>query len=540
MYSSPHKKSIRIITILLLLFICVHTITCFSQPFTKSTLPIVEINTAGQQIPYSGKIIATMEITFNISGDTTRITDVPNIWKGDVEIGVRGASSVTYPQKSYSFTTMNSTLDSNIVILDMPREHDWVLINNWNEKSFVRNTLAQKIFSEMGHYGVRLRHCEVVLNGTYTGIYLLGEKIKVDKGRVAISKLKEADTEGAKVSGGYIIKNDVYDGSNGWQSNHLPVGHINQPYFIYEYPNVEKITPQQNKYIQSFIDSLETALYSPIFTNGSIEYQKYISEQSFIDYFILNEFVRNVDGFKKSSYWHKDRWDKGGKLKAGPVWDFDWAWKNIYDCDQFSNTDGSGWSYKIVDCPTADVLSFGWYKRMLENGAFRDKINCRWQQLRSSILDMPRLFHYIDSVELSLDIPQQRHFNTFPVLGQNNGAPEVDYIPSTYHGEILKLKNWIETRINWLDRNMVGDCSTVTALDSPNTRNANEIFPMPSQGQFTIKSNGNPGKFTIYDQTGSIIENGQLTGERTEFEWKGSKGIYFIRIGKDTYKIVIY
>lgn len=106
----------------------------------------------------------------------------------------------------------------------MPSEHDWVLINKWNEKFFARNTLAQNVFTEMGNYGVRFRHSEVIVNGQYNGIYLLGENIKVDRGRVAISKLRADENSGAKVSEGYIIKNDIYDGSNGWQSTFSPVG----------------------------------------------------------------------------------------------------------------------------------------------------------------------------------------------------------------------------------------------------------------------------------------------------------------------------
>ncbi len=529
------KEMYRLAIAFLLWFYC---ISGLSQSLTSSSLPIVEINTEGQSIPNDGKIVATMEITFNGDGVITNLTDSPNIWMGPVEIGVRGASSQSYPQKSYNFTTLNASLDSNIVILDMPREHDWVLITNWNDKSFVRNTLAQKIFSEMGHYGVRLRHCEVVLNGVYNGIYLLGEKIKVDKERVAISKLTDQDNQGAQVSGGYIIKNDIYDGSNGWQSHFSPVGHTDRPYILYEYPSVSKITPQQNNYIKAFIDSLETALYSSSFGNPSTGFPKYISEDSFIDYFILNELVRNVDGFKKSSYWHKDRWDKGGKLKAGPVWDFDWAWKNIYDCNQFSNTDGSGWSYKIVDCP-ADVLSFGWYKRLLQSAIFSNKIHCRWEELRATVLDVSTLFNYIDSVALALDLPQQRHFQAFPVLGQNNGAPEVDAIPSTYQGEILKLKNWIQTRITWLDNNVVGQCSAVTSIEHPVTQPIVEVFPTPSQGRFTIHSNGSHEKFIIYDQTGRIIEMGQLSGDDTVVEWRGSTGLYMLRIGSKTYKIII-
>jgi hypothetical protein len=203
----------------------------FSQSFTESSLPIVEINTSGLTIPNDGKITATMEITFNGAGSVTHTTDIPNIWNGTVEIGLHGASSIRYPQKSYNFTTLLAGLEANIPILDMPAEHDWILINNWNEKSFIRNTLAHKIFSEMGHYGVRQRHCEVTLNGKYIGIYLLSEKIKPDKGRVNISKLTETENAGVAVSGGYIIKNDLYDGSNGWAvvPLNIPIFSMNIP-----------------------------------------------------------------------------------------------------------------------------------------------------------------------------------------------------------------------------------------------------------------------------------------------------------------------
>lgn len=87
----------------------------------------------------------------------------------------------------------------------------------------------------------------------------MGENIKVDRGRVAISKLRADENSGAKVSEGYIIKNDIYDGSNGWQSTFSPVGQFERPYFIYEYPSDKNITVQQQGYIQAFIDSLETA-----------------------------------------------------------------------------------------------------------------------------------------------------------------------------------------------------------------------------------------------------------------------------------------
>lgn len=516
------------------------TFSSFAQPFTQSSLPIVEIRTAGLDIPADGKIKATMEITFAGAGAMTSVTDVPTIWNGPIEIGMRGASSIGYPQKSYSFTTMKDAVqDSNIVVLDMPREHDWLLINNWNDKSFARNSLAQKIFSEMGHYAVRMRHCEVTLNGVYVGIYLLSEKIKVDKARVDISKMLTTDNAGPEVSGGYIIKNDGYDNDYGFYSKFSPVGHASTDHaFVYvDYPKSANITTPQKTYIQSFIDSLETALYGSNFSEPNNGYSKFISRASFIDYFLLNELARNVDGNKKSSYWHKDRWDKKGKLKAGPVWDFDWAWKNIWDCEQYSRTDGSGWSYKIVDCP-ADVLSFGWFKRLLMDPNFSNAVDCRWKELRATILSNDSIFNYIDSVEQALLIPQQRHFTAFPVLGQSNGAPEVDAPATTYHGEILRLKSWIQTRINWLDVNMPGTCGLPTA-----TTEIDEIqvvlYPNPSRGNFMVLNKGMNASYTLHNFLGMELQSGELQEGNNIFQLNAHSGIYFIRMKGRVLKVLI-
>ena len=85
----------------------------------------------------------------------------------------------------------------------------------------------------------------------------------------------------------------------------------------------------------------------------------------------MNEVSRNNDGFKKSVFFHKDKNSNGGKLKAGPVWDFDWAWKNIASCSIFEATDGSGWAHLINDCFT-DNYSCGWYVRLLQDSTFNN------------------------------------------------------------------------------------------------------------------------------------------------------------------------
>ena len=365
-------------------------------------------------------------------------------------------------------------------ILGMPAEHDWCLLSTYNDKVYVRNTLANKLFSEMGHYGVRSQHCEVVLNGQYQGIYFLSESIKRDSNRVSISKLDTIDNAGIQLTGGYIIKNDYWDGSNSWLLGYHPIDHptldVN---LVYDYPKPDKITPQQKTYIQTYINSFESALYSPSFADTSIGYRAYLSTSSFIDYFIVNELSRNNDGFKKSWYMHKNRDDKGGKLKAGPVWDFDWAWTDIPECSNFSATDGSGWAYKINDCGP-DVNSNGWYVRMLQDTTFQNELKCRWLTLRTSYLDTSNLFHYIDSTAIVLDSAQQRHQEKWATLGIDVGTPEIGIQPTTFQGDIDLFKNWIRKRIVWLDANIPGSCYTLDVNEIAASRSSISMFPNPA------------------------------------------------------------
>ena len=105
----------------------------------------------------------------------------------------------------------------------------------------------------------------------------------------------------------------------------------------------------------------------------------------------MNELSRNNDGFKKSVFFYKDKYSHGGKLKAGPVWDFDWAWKNLNTCSIFENTDGSGWAHLVNDCPT-DNYSCGWYIRMLQDTTFANELRCAYEDYRQSLLDTTLIY----------------------------------------------------------------------------------------------------------------------------------------------------
>ncbi len=454
-----------------------------------SELPIVEIHTLGQTIIENTKIDCLMDITYNGPGNLTYVDDSPNVYSGNIGIEIRGLTSASYPQKPYTVETRDALGENNNVpILGMPAENDWVLISNYNDRSLVKNLLAYKIFGEMGNYSPRAQLCEVLLDGSYKGIYMIGEKIKRDNNRVNIATLNPDELTGDDVTGGYILQQNQWNETNSFQSNYSPIDHPDfDVHFVYESPNAADIQPEQKVYIASFVDSLETALYSENFDDPETGYRRYMDVKSFIDYFIVNELARNQDGFKKSVFYHKDKFSNGGKLNAGPVWDFDWAWKNLETCTIFQQTDGSGWAHEVNDCFT-DIYSTGWYIRMLQDSTFSNELRCTYDAYRQTVLNTTYLFSYIDSMGILVQNAQERHFQKWPLLGVSGPAPDFGPLAETYYAELDSLKSWIGKRLQWLDENIEGLCTPViVGVSEANLSGSLKCYPNPANDFFTVE-----------------------------------------------------
>jgi len=482
----------------------------FSPPieFTTSNLPIVIITTKpGETIKNEPKITADMKIIHNGDGLRNSVSDSGNVYTGKVGIEIRGKYSASLPQKPYGFETRDIAGNNlNVPLLDMPAENDWVLLANYNDKTFLRNVLAFDIFQKMGNYSPRTRYCEVVLNNEYQGIYILGEKIKEDSVRVNIAKLTPQDNTGDDLTGGYIIKNDYFTEQDSWLSNFSP---LNKPgaevHFVYYDPKPEELTEQQKTYIQGFINTLETVLYHPFFKAPVFGYKAYIDINSFADYFIIGEISRNVDAYKKSRFYYKNKDSKDGLLHSGPVWDFDWAWRNLKEnCIHFNQTDGSGWAYKVNEC-SAWPTPPSWEIRLLQDSEFANLIHNRYFDLRNSILSQTGLEYTIDSVADLINEAQNRHFLKWKILGINAGTPETGTQPLTYSGEIEKFKEWINTRLTWLDANMVG--STVSIENHGSIPQLKcRVFPNPVSDILYIESDSEIRSISLFNITGTLAE----------------------------------
>ena len=426
----------------------------YGQEFTESNLPIFIINTeldpeTGEpmEIPDDPKIWADLKIIWHEDGSTNYVSDQDNTeflnYDGQIKIELRGSSSQLLEKKQYSWTTYDDEGEKqNVSLLGMPEENDWILNALAFDASLMRDYLCYNLTRQMGQYATRTQYCEVILNGDYRGLFILQEKIKDDSKRVNIEEITEEDNEGLNVTGGYITKADKTTGGD--EEDWWMESYIGWTGFIHELPKPEDATVAQTNYIQGQFNNLQTAAGA---ANDDIQtgYPSIIDVPTFIDFMIINEFSSNVDAYQISTFFHKDR---GGKLRAGPVWDFnlslghdefgDRSQTNVW---QFSNGDNEGPKF------WTDLFAEDTYKCYFAR---------RWNELTQE----GHPLHY-DSVEAFINETAALIHDAAVRNGERWGDIEVD---PDYEAHVANMKTWIQERIAWMNDN-VGSfdaCSDVT------------------------------------------------------------------------------
>ena len=507
----------------------------------SSHLPIVSIDTDGKEIPEDDpRIIAWMGVIDNGPDRQNHRSDPFNGYDGRISIELRGSSSLMFPKKNFSLETQDSIGENlNVPLLGLPEENDWVLHGPYSDKTLMRNVLTLRLANDLGRYASRTRFCELFLNDNYRGVYVLMEKIKRDRNRVDIARLDADDLSGDSLTGGYVIKIDWYEGwGQGWTSDYSEGG-IN---FAFHHPPAHRLESEQKAYIENFVTTFEETLAGSGFKDESTGYSKYIETASFIDYFIVNEFCRNVDGFSISVYMHKERDSRGGLLRMGPVWDFNLAYGNQYEGDFWSY---EGWIYDNW----LDPVPF-WWERFQDDPAYNEQLNCRWQGLRSDLLSLDRVYGLIDEYVEEMGTAVERNFDRWPVLGEVIWPNYPEFVRETYPEEIGVLKWWIAERVDWLDENMPGTCPNVGEEIISRGLSAS-VYPNPSGGRFYLEiGSGMPGekKVEILGPDGRLMQYRKIQPGTVNLEafdmTDVSPGLYIIRIrqGREqvSRKLLIY
>jgi hypothetical protein len=505
--------------------------------FESSKLPIIVVETNGQSIVNDPPVLSSFGIIYNGEGATNNIADPLNEYDGFGMIEFRGESSLSFAKKSYALETCDASgVDKDAAFLNFPEEEDWVLYGPYSDKTLLRNVMTMDIGHQMGRYHSRTRLCELVVNGAYKGVYVMMEKLKRDKNRLDIAKLKTTDIEGEELTGGYLFRIDkgTYPG---WNSNYTSEANPWAPIrFQYRYPDPDSIQPEQEAYIQSYVHGFEDAIAnSPTFINNAgLHYTDYIDLESFVDNFIINELSRNVDGYRLSTYFHKD---KNSKMVAGPFWDFNLGFGNADYCDGSST---SGWIYD-VHCGANPF----WWGNMRTDPTFLEALKCRWSELRETALDTDNLLGFIDSMALILEQPAQRNFTKWPTLN-SYVWPNPGPFTGTYSGEVGLMKTWLQNRLAWMDmaiNPIDADCSETVSTSDPelNAIGQLKLQPNPNYGIFEVEFDSallanKEAKIQVMDIAGRIIFEQTVTPEtnqlRFNLDQNVSAGVFIVQLSQ--------
>lgn len=433
----------------------------------SSNLPIVIADSYGTRMVNSGDPRSTFSVIIDVDQQTDRasITGLAD-YVGPTGMRIRGRSSLGFAKKQYKFETHdNYGNDRDVSLLGMPRESDWVLHAPHTDKSLMRNFITYRMWEELGYWSPGTQFVEVFLNfdgddqisydDHYVGIYVLMEGIKAGENRIDISP-PEDSTNLEDITGGFVVEvgNDANFSTRGSGK------HINHRF---NDPRREEVNAAQRQWIKEYVEAFEAALYSDTFSDPETgaHYSDYIDVDSFLEYEIMRQFLKNFDG--GSTYYSIDR---GGKIQMGPLWDYNWALGNVNYAEGSDipgyRTDGWNLSYSSLDLSGWPH----WWPRLEQDPEYWQHFIDRWSQLRQGLLNDDTYLANIDGhVTLLSAESTDRNFERWNVLGKlTNISPPGYEDRDTYQKEVDFLKQWLVERGDWMDRRFVGKPS-LTPVD---------------------------------------------------------------------------
>lgn len=400
-----------------------------------SHLPIVQLETNGQTITKEENIWCTVNVVDNKNG-LNNLKDKYD-FQTAATLKYRGTSSLTYRKKQYRiefYKKQEGTKKDDISVMGMDKEEDWVLSGPFLDRTLIRENLLYGVSREIMDWAPDTRYCEVFLDGEYQGVYLMIEAPKVSKSRVNLKGVSSLTGETAYMIQRQLAGNEdnpinTYGTYSGKTYNQISI----------RYPSQEKLTEKQKEWIRKDISEFERVLYSDKFDDKEKGYSKYIDVDSFVDYYLINEFAMISDAGYMSTIMYKNI---GGKLKM-TVWDFNNAFNNYTEA---------------IDSKELYVYNNNWYSRLFQDKNFIEKVIKRYHELRKDVLSDEHLLKTIDDTVLYLGNAVDRNFqvwgytfNTKKLLDNKQGIPRD---PTSYPEAIRMLKEEIIARGNFLDNNI--------------------------------------------------------------------------------------
>ncbi len=265
------------------------------------------------------------------------------------------------------------------------------------------------------------KYVELILNGDFKGCYMVVEQIKIDKNRLNITEISSSDTSGDALTGGYLL---TYD--NTWDELYKFKSQYYDMPVMFKIPD-EDIPDAQFNYIQDYITNLEASLQDKD-RLAAREYQDYIDVDSFIDQYFVWEMAGNIEGASftdftgpRSVFYHKDRL---GKLKAGPLWDFD----SYY------------FKSKKLWCNNCQ-----YYGTLFTEPSFVARVKEKWPRYRERLDERGGMIAYLDSLYSVVRPSALRDRGMWPWSPKWVGNVDAQY--SLIHDNFTSKLDWLGEQI---------------------------------------------------------------------------------------------
>lgn len=491
----------------------------------SSDLPVVVVNTFGRTVADSTRTPVYFDFLAPGSDGRTRLTRARDTAsRGAIEI--RGSSSAGFEKKSYGFELQDEAgLDQPAGLLGLPADSDWVLYAPYTDKSLLRDVLAYALSNRIGRYAPRTRFVELFLNRgntdvdttDYLGVYVLVEKLKISPDRVAIAPLEPDNLALPEISGGYLLKRDRFDAND----QVLTTGRGVE--LGIEDPKRTQIGVTQRNWIRSWLGQMETALYGTNWRDPVAGYHRFLDPDTFADHLLLVESAKNIDGYRLSTYWHKDRNDR---LAMGPVWDYNLTFGNANYLDGWLT---NGWYYPNVGDP-----GFTWLGRLRQDPDFLQLIADRWFQHRAGPFSNPEVLALVDTLAGQVREAQARNFERWKILGTYIWPNW--YIAPTWAHELAWTRGWITNRFAWIDAQFLAPPRS--SHPGGLTPDGAQVTLLPARGTLYYTLDGTdprlpggtlaPGSLT-YTQPVAIRSNAHLLARsRSGTTWSAPLSLEFV------------
>lgn len=435
----------------------------------ETHLPLVIIDTAGEEIVnykyydketdamtypegvdvYTHMTLAVIdnEDHVNRPGDTPAMQTLG-------KLKVRGNHSALLSKLQYRIKILDEEgQKKEVPVLGMESSNDWILNGTQSDRSYLRTYLAMNLMGNLQACTPDVRYCELLIKEgdkyQYQGIYMFIEPIERGGGRVEISKYDYKDFQNS-----YILRRDRYDKAGTMLDtylDHVPgkrekwdVERENDALLAVVYPKEDVITQETIEQIEAEINRFEEVLYSTDLSTFA-QYRQYIDMDSFCDYFIINEFLASYDAGIHSTYMYKE---VGGKLTMGPIWDFDGGMDNVTGA--------------LTRVDYIVMSNRPWFEQMVKDSVFIKRLNTRYSQLRSGILEESSVEEKIDSTVIYLGNAisrdtlrwQKEYDQQLGPIEEEETALLIFRNDGSYEKEVNRLKNFLRLHGRFMDENM--------------------------------------------------------------------------------------